>query len=124
MRRGSALLAAIALAAVAASHARGAQPTSVYVLGSLMSEEEESEPITTACRAELAGLTTIDYACVVVDRSPLNSLYCGGEPKDHPADRLCSISREPARSRLIPSAKSSPAFAVRPQVRRGALRAD
>ena len=57
MRRGSALLAAIALAAVAASHARGAQPTSVYVLGSLMSEEEESEPITTACRAELAELT-------------------------------------------------------------------
>ena len=74
--------------------------------------------------AGLAGLTTIDYACVVVDRSPLNSLYCGGEPKDHPADRLCSISREPARSRPTPSAKSSPAFAVRPQVRRGALRAD
>jgi hypothetical protein len=58
--------------------------------------------------AGLAGLTTIDYACVVVDRSPLNSLYCGGEPKNHPADRLCSISREPARSRPTPPRSRHP----------------
>ena len=55
--RGSIILVVVAFAAVAVSHTRGEQPTSVHELGSLMPEETERESTTTAAlRAEILRL--------------------------------------------------------------------
>ena len=105
MMRGS-FLVGVALAAVAASHTRGAEPTSVHVLGNLlMPEEAEPESTTTmALRAEISRLKT------KLDECEAN---CAPSP-NKPAQHRRALSATPAPTPLTPIPSIEPSVSSAP----------
>ena len=101
--RGS-FLVVVALAAVAASHTRGAQP-SVHVLGTLMPEEAEPESMTiVALRAEISRLRK------KLDECEAN---CAPSP-NKPAQHQRALSATPAPTPLTPIPSIGPSVSLTP----------
>ena len=116
------LLAAIALVAVASSHARGAQLASVHVLGTLMPEsEEEFEPITTACQAELRSVRAELSECEAnpAPRAELRScraelVECEADAPVKPSQHQRKALSTPAPTPSLPVPSNTPSISPAP----------
>ena len=97
----------VALAAVAASHTRGAQPTSVHVLGTLVPEETERESIIiVALRAELRSAQAEKTALKKkLDECEANCVPSPNKPPRH--QRALSATPAPTPLTPIPSIEPS-----------------
>ena len=113
------ILVVIALAAVAASHTRAAQPPSVHVLGTLMPEEEELASMTTAAlRAELQSVRADNSRLKKRETALKKELEeceanCAPSP-NKPSQHQRALSTTPAPTPLTPVPSSVPSISPAP----------